>query len=130
MAETDQKRFAGRDAFAPRGARFMILHVLSALVGTWLMFSAFAWPHSHAQRAFTAICGLLTFSLALLTMYLPPLRYFNAVNAAVLVAMTVSASPRGGLTYWSNGFAAIAIIALAFFDGTRSSRQRPMPEGR
>jgi hypothetical protein len=98
----------------------MGLHVLSALVGTWLIFSALAWPATHAQRMVTGLCGALTFVLALLSIVLPVARYLNAGLATVLVVLTIWLFPKAGLTFWNNGFAAMAILALSLFDGARA----------
>jgi membrane protein implicated in regulation of membrane protease activity len=61
----------------------------------------------------------MTFALALLSMVVPAARYLNAAIAALLVALTLWLAPRSPLTYWSNGFAAIAVLALSLFDRPR-----------
>jgi hypothetical protein len=107
-----------RDVPGERGGRLMGLHVLCALVGTWLIFSALAWPATHTQRMVTGTCGALTFAFALLSIALPVARYFNAALATVLVLLTIGLFPKAGLTFWNNGFAAMAILALSLYDGS------------
>jgi hypothetical protein len=114
-----------RDVSPADGGRAMGLHAGAALVGTWLSVSVLLWPHSPAQRAVTAFCGVLTFALALLSMVVPAARYLNAALAAVLVVLTIWLAPSSPLTLWSNGFAALAVIALSLFDGTRTTRAAP-----
>jgi hypothetical protein len=109
-----------RGAINERGGRLMGLHVLGALVGTWLIFSALAWPATHAERLVTGICGAVAFGLALLSIVWQLARYLNAALATVLVLLTVALFPRVGLTFWNNGFSAMAILALSLFDGARS----------
>ena len=103
----------------------MVSAVITAFLGTWLSVSVLLWRHTPAQRSVTALWGVMTFAIALLRIVVPAARYLNAALAAILVVLTLWLSPRSPLTFWSNGFASIAILALSLFDSNRSSGPSP-----
>ena len=52
---------------------------LNVLLGMWLFFSAFLWPHPYAQMVNTWILGVLCVVFSVVAMIQPPARYLNTV---------------------------------------------------
>ena len=102
----------------------MTTRIFNVLIGTWLFISAFAWPHSPAEAAFTMACGGLTVVLALATIYHGAFRYLNAGLAVALFIATLVLSGWRGPTGWHNAVIAIAIFVSALFDGSPESARR------
>ena len=67
----------------------MSLRILNVLIGTWLFVSAFMWPHSPLEAAFTMACGGLSVVFALATIYNGGFRYLNAGLAVVLFISSI-----------------------------------------
>ncbi|HVZ86354.1 MAG TPA: hypothetical protein VHG72_05260 [Polyangia bacterium] len=88
----------------------MTARFTSIVAGTWLIASAFVWPHSPLQKANAIVCGLLAIGLAVLNLYSPRLRYLSAVLAAWVVAFAVVAPGVPVPTRWSNAIAAVGIL--------------------
>jgi len=99
----------------------MSLRILNVLIGTWLFVSAFMWPHSPLEAAFTMACGGLSVVFALATIYYRGFRYVNAGLSALLFVSTIVVSAWRGPTMWHNAVIAIALFVLALFDGTSES---------
>ena len=102
----------------------MSLRILNVLIGTWLFISAFMWPHSPLEAAFTMACGGLSVVLALATIYHRGFRYLNAGLAVVLFVSTIVLAAWRGPTMWHNAVVAIALFVLALFDGTSEAVHR------
>ena len=45
-----------------------------ALLGMWLVASAFLWRHSAAQKANGVVCGVLVVAIAVATLWWPRVR--------------------------------------------------------
>jgi len=105
----------------------MTARIFTFLIGSWLFLSAFAWPHQSAQGFIALVCGALTVFFALLTIYLPNVRYMTAATAVVLFVSSIAASSRLDRTFWHNAVIAVAIFIAAVFDpgtaGARSERE-------
>lgn len=109
----------------------MTTRIFTFLIGTWLFLSAFAWPHQSAQGFIALVCGALTVFFALLTIYLPNVRYMTAATAVVLFVSSVAASSRLDRTFWHNAVIAVAIFIAAVFDpGTAGARRERELYGR
>ena len=55
------------------------------ILGLWLFFSAFLWPHDHPQFINTLIAGLVTVILSVLAFGVPTLRFASAFTGVWLV---------------------------------------------
>ena len=102
----------------------MSARIFNVLLGTWLFLSAFAWPHTTAQKMATVAAGVLTVLTALVSIYVPRVRYLTALLA---VALFVTSLATAGMsqTFWHNAVCAIAIFIAALFDrGTVGARNR------
>jgi hypothetical protein len=60
----------------------------SALLGAWLLASAFLWPHQDNVRYNDWLCGLLTAASALIALWAPTFRKV-ATGTALLVLFAV-----------------------------------------
>jgi len=109
----------------------MTARIFNTLLGTWLFWSAFAWPHTPAQGMIALVCGALTVFFALLTIYLPNVRYMTLMLAVILLVASVAASSRLDRTFWHNGIVAVAIFIAALLDrGTAGARRERELYGR
>jgi hypothetical protein len=105
----------------------MTARIFNVLIGTWLFLSAFMWPHHSAQGFAALVCGALTVLFALLTIYLPSVRYLTAATAVVLFVASLGSAMRLDRTFWHNAVIAIAIFVAALLDpatvGLRRERE-------
>lgn len=106
----------------------MALRIFNVLMGTWLFISAFMWPHSPGEAAFTMACGGLTVVFALATIYHNGFRYLNAGLAVLLFVSTLVLTGWRGLTMWHNAVLAIGLFVLALFGGNAESALREREE--
>jgi hypothetical protein len=104
----------------------MTIRIFNVLMGTWLFISAFMWPHSPLEAAFTMACGGLTVVFALATIYSGAFRYVNAGLAVLLFISTIvlTAGAWRGPTMWHNAVVAIALFVIALFDGSPETVRR------
>lgn len=87
--------------------------LFNAALGVWLVISAFAWPHSPAQRTNTWIVGVLAFVISLAASSAPRLRFLNTI-LAVWLFISAFALPRiSSGTLWNNVLVAIAIFVTS-----------------
>ena len=105
----------------------MTARIFNVLLGTWLFLSAFMWPHQSAQGFIALVCGALTVFFALMTIYLPNVRYMTAATAVVLFVASIASSSRLDRTFWHNAVIAVAIFVAAVLDpgpaGARRERE-------
>jgi hypothetical protein len=94
----------------------MTARIFNILMGLWLFASAFVWPHSRAQLATTAICGVLTTLCAVLTSYDSRSRYLTAAVGALVVVLAFALHPLGSATFWHNGIIGISIAVAGLAD--------------
>jgi hypothetical protein len=103
----------------------MTARIFNTLLGTWLFFSAFAWPHTPAQGLAAMICGVLTVLTALAAIYYPRVRYLTALIAVGLFVASLATVSSLNQTFWHNAIVAIAIFVAALFDrGTVGAESR------
>jgi hypothetical protein len=78
MSHTIEPRGVASDAtgVSPRA--------LNIVLGTWLLISAFAWPHARWQFFNTLISGVLVVVFALVACVVPWVRYLNTTLSAYL----------------------------------------------
>lgn len=87
--------------------------LFNAALGVWLVISAFAWPHTLAQRTNTWIVGVLAFAISLAASSAPRLRFLNTI-LAVWLFISAFALPRMSTgTLWNNVLVAIAIFVTS-----------------
>jgi hypothetical protein len=94
----------------------MTPRIINVLIGTWLFFSAFAWPHSTPQGMTALVCGAMTVLLSLATMYFSGIRYLTAVVAVMLFVTSLATADHLDRTFWHNSIMAIAIFVNALID--------------
>ncbi len=102
----------------------MTIRIFNVLLGTWLFISAFVWPHSPAESAFTMACGGLSVVFALATIYHSGFRYLNAGLAVLLFISTLVLTGWRGPTMWHNGVVAIGLFVIALIGGSAETVPR------
>jgi uncharacterized membrane protein YccC len=93
--------------------RSMLPRILNMLIGTWLMFSAFAWSHPPRQLANTIVCGLLTILFAVLSLYSRRGQQLGASLAVWLFVSGLFTMSTKEPTLWNNALCAIAIFVCS-----------------
>ena len=92
---------------------FVAARLVNVVLGIWLVISAFAWPHSEAQRMNAWILGVLCVAFALAALFEPTARYLNTVLSAWLL-VSAWALPTVSLgTMWNSALVAIAIFFVS-----------------
>jgi hypothetical protein len=92
---------------------FVAARLVNVVLGVWLVISAFAWPHSHAQRTNAWILGVLCVAFELTALVEPPARYLSTVLGAWLV-LSAWALPTSSLwTLWNSALVGIAIFFVS-----------------
>ena len=89
----------------------MTSRIFIALAATWLIVSAFLWPHTDAQLINTALTGAIMLALALLSMVTGAARYLCLASAAWLFVSTLRIAGARSTTMVNN----IVIAAAVFF---------------
>jgi hypothetical protein len=95
----------------------MTVRIFSVLIGTWLLFSNVAWPHSNAESAVTVAGGVLTILFSLLAIYMRGARFATAAVGVLLFIGTLLVSERGTATLWNNTIFGISIFVAGLLDG-------------
>jgi hypothetical protein len=96
-------------------------------LASWLLVSAFLWPHREAQFLVTVFVGSLVAIVAPFEVGSPLVRKLTAAAGAVLVLATIAlprASMLGGL---HNALVGIAIMSVSFFGPPHGIMPRRLP---
>ncbi len=94
-----------------------VARAVNVILGVWLFISAFAWPHTTAQRADTWILGVLCVAFALIATREPSVRWLNTA-LAIWLFISVWALPHQNVgTMWNNALVAIAIFIVSLVPG-------------
>lgn len=86
---------------------------INAIVGLWLLLSAFSWPHSTAQFTNTWIMGIITIAVALIAMGSPGFRFVNTIAGAWLIVSAFALPTLATATRWNNFIIGIVIGFLS-----------------
>ena len=92
----------------------MAARVANIILGTWLFFSAYLWPHDSLEFINAVTAGMLVATLAVLG--LSGRRWSRVVNAVIGAWLAVSALilPRlSAATSWNHLFVGIGIVIFA-----------------
>jgi hypothetical protein len=90
----------------------MYARTANVLLGSWLVVSAFVWPHTRPQLDNTVIAGILCFAVALVAVVHSPARRWNLLLGAWVVVSSV-VLPGHLLTAVHNALVGAAMFALA-----------------
>jgi hypothetical protein len=102
----------------------MTTGLANAIVGIWLVASAFFWPHTPAQLALSCACGALAGLLGLIGLGLRWVRYVDGMVGLVLVSASFNLRPGHPATLWNHSLCGLAVIAFALFEGVRRALGR------
>jgi hypothetical protein len=97
--------------------------VLNIILGVWLFISAFAWPHTMAQRTNTWIVGVLEVIFAIAASYVIQARYLNTLLAIWLFISAFALPTMNVGTIWNNVIVAILTFVLSLMPSTTMSRR-------
>lgn len=85
----------------------------NVLLGSWLLLSAFLWPHSPEQFTNTVVVGFLCAVLALLAAAVPPVRFVNVGLTGWLFVSAFVLPTYRTATVWHNAIAALLMLVVA-----------------
>lgn len=105
---------------SPRSRRWP--SIASIVAGTWLIVSAFAWPHADASRTNSWFVGLLVVAGGVWGLREPVGRLLNTLLASWLLFSTFAISPRSELTLWHNSLMALVLLVLSLLPSRAASR--------
>lgn len=91
---------------------------LNALLGIWLIISAFAWPHTASQQTNAWVVGGLAAIFALAAFAREEARYLNTALAVWLFASIWILPGITVATAWNHGIAAIVLLLLSLVPTT------------
>src|SRR5262245_50682996 len=94
----------------------MIAQVLNVLVGVWLFFSAFAWPHTHAQMTNAVLGAIACGILAVLGFFFGPARYLGAALGVWVFLSAFLLPTQSRVTLWNDSLIGIAMF-VTFLSG-------------
>ena len=89
----------------------MYARTANLLLSSWLVVSAFAWPHARPQLENAVVVGALCFVFALVAVVHSPARWWNVVLGAWLVVSFVVLPDR----VWTDLHNAVVGAALCAF---------------
>jgi hypothetical protein len=90
---------------------------VNMVLGTWLLTSAFLWPHAAGQFRLSWSVGALCIVVAALARTVPPLRYGNTMLGLWLTITTLLGPTLTSLTTWNNSLVGAAILVVSLFPG-------------
>jgi len=96
----------------------MTARLFIVIAGTWLIVSAFALPHGHAQALSTGVGGALLIAFSMLSMAYGWARYLAAAAAVALFVATLKLGGAGAATIANNSLMAISSFCAALLTGT------------
>ncbi|HVZ85633.1 MAG TPA: hypothetical protein VHG72_01595 [Polyangia bacterium] len=102
----------------------MTTRIFNALLGVWLFFSAFMWQHAPAEKAVTILAAVLTFILAIASIYVGVARFLNAGLAVLLFLCALALPALTHATTWNNTIVAASIFVAALVDNGPQSIRR------
>ena len=100
----------------PSDATGLSPRALNVVLGTWLVISAFAWPHARWQLINTLASGILVVVFALTACVAPRVRYLNTVLSAYLFISTwlyPALTMAEMATQWHNSMVALWIFLIS-----------------
>jgi hypothetical protein len=86
---------------------------LNVLFGTWLLISAFVWPHTRAQAINAIVVGVAAIVFAIFERRRPWVGYLTMAASVWLAQSYWFLRPESSATFWNNLFVAIAMCAAA-----------------
>jgi hypothetical protein len=90
--------------------------VLVIMLGTWLVFSAFAWPHAPPQAINAGLVGAGLIVFGALSYFYRWARAAVVALAVWLFVFTILGGPATRLTFWNNGLCALVVFVLGMLD--------------
>jgi hypothetical protein len=90
----------------------MTAKMFNVVVGTWLIVSAYAWPHDERMLKATIACGLLTVALSIASLFSDRTpRYLTVGVAFILMLFSAVHVGRHDPVFWNNLVVAFVVSA-------------------
>ena len=96
----------------------MTAKMFNVVVGTWLIVSAYAWPHDERMLKATIVCGLLTVLLSIAALFADRApRYLIIGVASILLVFSAAHVGRHDPVFWNNLVVAFVVSATVLVRG-------------
>jgi hypothetical protein len=97
----------------------------NAVLGVWLFFSAFLWPHGRPQFVNAVTVGILAVTFALFGLSGRPWpRYLNITLGVWLMLSDLFLSRATGATFWNHLFVGLGLVLFGLAPATWQRRPR------
>ncbi|MGE5180660.1 MAG: hypothetical protein ACM31C_01295 [Acidobacteriota bacterium] len=100
------------------GADFAWPRILDFLLGIWLFFSAFLWPHHLHELRNICILGALIAIIGAWAMFAHAIHYVNTLTAIWLFFSTLDMHHASAATEWNDLLVAILVFVLSLVPNT------------
>jgi hypothetical protein len=126
---SDPKREADRPNVGKAESNGMWIRYLSAMLGAWLVFSAFSWPHSASAQTNIWVTGALICVASLAGIAKPALRWAVTALSVWLFFSTLLLTNSSFVRSWHDTLIAVLILTLSLVPngsarGTGTGRPR------
>jgi hypothetical protein len=99
---------------------------VNAVIGLWLFFSAFLWPHSRFQALNAWVVGALAVTAALAaTRGLGWARYLNAALGGWLIVSAILPLGQPPATLWNHVAAGFLLVLFSMLGNLRDIKEHP-----
>lgn len=99
--------------------------LVNALLGVWLYFSAFLWPHTRFERTNAWVSGIVAVTAALVGLRSFKVgRYVNALVGAWLIVSALFMAKATPGTFWNHLVVGFALALFAMVPSLSSFRTR------
>jgi hypothetical protein len=105
--------------------RFKAARYVNMALATWLLFSAFLWPHTRADFLAPTLVGLVVVLAAPFAIGAPNVRYVNTVMGLLLAASAFVLPRLTFATAWNDAVVGLAIAAVSLL-GPHHARRLPI----
>jgi hypothetical protein len=97
----------------------MTAGLVNAVIGIWLVISAFFWVHTPAQFAVAWVCGIAASLVGLTALDRTWGRYANAVFGLILLTASFNLRPVAPATLWNHAVCGLLMVGLAILTALR-----------
>jgi hypothetical protein len=103
----------------------MTVGLMNAVLGIWLIVSAFFWVHTPAQFGVAWVCGVVASLVGLTALDRTWGRYVNALFGLILLTASFNLRPVAAATLWNHALCGFSMLAMAIMAAARPVRWRP-----
>jgi hypothetical protein len=95
---------------------------LALVLGPWLLFSTWLWPHGRDARTNTLLVGMLMMGFGAVSLYVPWLRGVLGVLGAWLAVSTLVVGHVMPAAMWNDALVGFVMVVVSLIPPPRESR--------